>query len=125
MRTTIQDDLSIEEVKNLFSSIYPNLQLELFERDMHGLIVNTFNQSPLDCKRMLGEFRIDKVDAGVFDLFSDRPLREFAEYIDSGYCLHARVSVRFGKGWKIIPADSELSLKQHNQEGAEAIESCY
>lgn len=108
MKAQITDDMSLSEVRTVFHTHYPNLLLEFFERDIHGLVKDAADKTMVSYGALLGAFRIDKIDDGVFNIGGSVTVKDFEDYIDSNYCLHIRLSRRSPFGWQVIdPCERE------------------
>lgn len=117
MKPEITDNQTIGEVQEIFHYLFPFLKVDFFERDTHGLVKNKLNQPVLNRKKMLGEFRLDKVDDGELLIAKNTRVREFEQYIDSTYCLHAQVFRRSGNVWLETTITNNWTLEEQNSQG--------
>ncbi len=117
MKQVIKDDQTIEEVQEMFHHLFPFLKVVFFERHTNGLLKNKMNQPIIDRNKLLGGFRLDKIDNGELVIAGDIKVREFEQYIDSAYCLHAQVFRRSGNVWLETTVTSNWTLEEQNWQG--------
>ena len=117
MNQEIRDDQSIGEVQEMFHSLFPFLKVDFFERDTHGLVKNKLNKPAINSRKLLGEFRLDKIDGGDLLIGKDISVKRFEQYIDSMYCLHAQVFRRSGNVWLETTVTNNWTLEEQNRQG--------
>lgn len=117
MKQEIKDDQTIEEVQEIFHHLFPFLKVVFFERHLNGLLKNKLNQPIIDSNKLLGGFRLDKIDNGELIITSDIKVKEFEQYIDSTYCLHAQVFRRSGNVWLETTVTGNWTLGEQNMQG--------
>ncbi len=117
MKQEIKDDQTIEEVQEMFHHLFPFLKVVFFERHPDGLLKNKLNQPIIDRNKLLGEFRLDKIDNGELVITNDIKVSEFEQYIDASYCLHAQVFRRSGNVWLETTVTSNWTLEEQNWQG--------
>jgi hypothetical protein len=117
MKQEIRDDQTIEEVQEVFHHLFPFLKVDFFERDTHGLKKNKFEKPIINREKLLGEFRLDKIDGGDLIIAKDIKVKEFEHYFDSTYSLHAQVFRRSGNVWLETSVTSNWTLEEQNRQG--------
>ena len=117
MKQEIRDDQTIAEVEEIFHHLFPFLKIYFFERNTHGLIKNKFSKPILNRKKLLGEFRLDKIDGGDLRIAKNIRVKEFEQYIDSTYCLHAQVFRLSGNVWLATTITNNWTLEEQNRQG--------
>lgn len=117
MKQEIRDDQTIGEVQEMFHHLFPFLMIDFFERNTHGLIKNKFSKPVLNRQKLLGEFRLDKIDGGDLVIAKDTRVKEFEQYIDSTYCLHAQIFRRSGNVWLETTVTNNWTLDEQNSQG--------
>lgn len=112
MQTEITDDLTVTEVQSIFTKCYPHLRVNFLERDVHGVGQVNSARPTLTGNHLLGEFRLEKLDEGKLDLCSAMTVKEFGNYFDASYCLHAEVLPLTGKAWPGIRSVDGFTLRE-------------
>ncbi len=117
MKQEIKDDQTIEEVQEMFHHLFPFLKVDFFERHTNGLLKNKRDQPIINRNKLLGEFRLDKIDDGELAITNNIKVREFEQYIDATYCLHAQVFRRSGNVWLETTVTGNWTLEEQNRQG--------
>ncbi len=117
MKQEIRDDQTIGEVQEIFHHLFPYLKVDFFERNTHGLLKNKFARPIINREKLLGEFRLDKIDGGDLTITKSIKVKEFEQYIDSTYCLHAQIFRRSGNVWLETTVTNNWTLEEQNWQG--------
>lgn len=112
MTTQIHDDQSLSEIREIFERNYPHLAIDFFERDMHGLVTTVSGRPSVCLNSLLGEFRIDKTDEGIFDLAGQVRIKDIGAYFDSNYCLHVQLYQQINGRWILLDPNSKATLQE-------------
>jgi len=117
MKQEIRDDQTIGEVQEIFHHLFPFLKVDFFERNTHGLVKNKFSRPVMNRKKLLGEFRLDTIDEGELRIEKDIKVKEFEQYIDSTYSLHAQIFRLSGNVWLATTVTNNWTLEEQNRQG--------
>lgn len=111
----ITDKVAISDVQDKFSTIFPFLKIEFFERPHHW-----YDKSPVEkaypVTKTLGEIR-KQHPHGRLEFFSWYSTEEFEQAFRKKFSLNAQIFRLQGNSWLQTADTDKLSLKEQNEIG--------